>query len=71
MSPEEKAAYKKIAEELFAMGRRLAELSEAGFSDMEGSDMPEFAISELLYCLEYSALRLTKDGDEINRLLGS
>ena len=70
MSPDDKAGYAKITAELRAMSRRLAELADAGFSDMEGADMPEFLISEMLWCLDGTARSLGTSADEIDRLCG-
>jgi len=52
------------------MARRIAELADAGFSDMEGADMPEFSISEILWSLDSVGRRLSNDADEIDRLCG-
>jgi hypothetical protein len=70
LTETEKTEYAKITSELWAMSRRLAELSSAGFADMEGADTPEFSISEILYSLDGVARLIAKDADEIDRLLG-
>ena len=69
LTEHEKTEYKKITADLHATARRLAELADAGFSDMEGADMPVFAISEILWGLDSVARRLGNDADEIERLL--
>lgn len=56
MSEKDIQGYIKLAAELAVMRIRLNELSEAGFSDMEGADADEFAISEALYyCCDQAA----------------
>lgn len=69
LTENEKTEYKKIAAEIHAMSRRLAELADAGFADMEGADMPEFLISERLWCLDGAARLLATEAEEIERLL--
>ena len=49
MSPEDKAGYEKLVDEVEAMAKRLHEISEGAFSDMEGADSTQFVISEHLF----------------------
>lgn len=49
MSPTDRSEYLKLAAELAGIATRLKELSDAGFSDMEGADAQEFRVSEILY----------------------
>lgn len=71
MSEEDKAAYTKIAAELRTMSRRLAELAEAGYADMEGADGPEFFISEELWGLGDDARRVAAAAAQIETQLGN
>jgi hypothetical protein len=69
MTKEERESYAGIVDELWVMVARLKHLSDAGYGDMEGADMPEFAISEELWCLEPSALKLEESIHRLERLL--
>jgi len=69
MTEEEKSEYKKITGELHQIAARLQSLSDAGFSDMEGADLPEFAISECLYCLDSPSISIKGLANAIERLL--
>lgn len=69
LTPSDRAAYSKIADELHVIALRLNSLSESGFSDMEGADMPEFSISEELHNLYDPAEKVAKCVLEIRKLM--
>jgi hypothetical protein len=69
LTENEKTEYAKIAEELQVMARRMADLSEAGYDDMEGSDRPAWDISLCLYSLQTTAESVRNIAQEITRLL--
>lgn len=58
MDAKTTAAYTALLDELEVIRKRLKEISAAAYSDMEGADMPEFAISAELYCTYLVAERL-------------
>lgn len=69
MTADEQEPYQKLFSELRLIAARLADLSDCGFSDMEGADMPGFAISEELYGLTQESVSISKKLDRIEALL--
>ncbi len=49
MTTEEKAAYVTLMEELTVMQKRLAEIADNAYADMEGAASDAFRISEELW----------------------
>lgn len=66
MTDTEKTEYAKLADELGAIAKRLAELSEAGYDDMEITDLPEWNASLALYGLQTPAEQIRKAAAKIS-----
>lgn len=70
MSEQDKEAYQKLLAELETIAACLNDIVDASFSDMEGAGMPDFKISEILWCeLEDAANKILATRKEVGALL--
>jgi hypothetical protein len=68
IDPQSKANLERLLAELTTTATRLHEIAESAFCDMEGADMPDFAISEELTGLDDTASAIQRVVAECQKL---